>query len=260
MTTTHSKHAYGWARDALDHRDWHAPLTAAERLTLPPPEFSLRAQMPPVYDQSTLGSCTANAIAGAVQYQQMKQGEAEGQNVPSRLFIYWNEREMEGTVNSDSGAQIRDGIKVVASFGAPPETDWPYNISQFTVRPPDQAFTDALKFKTIEYARPIRTSYYLRNVLAVGRPFVFGFTVFESFESQEVASTGIMPMPEAGEQILGGHAVLAIGYKQINNQLYFEVRNSWGGEWADSGYFWMPAAYMLDESLTSDFWCIRAES
>ena len=256
MTT----HAYGWVRDRLDARDHYASLTAEEQLAVLPASVSMRGKMPPVYDQGQLGSCTANAIAGAVQYQQLCQNEAEGQHVPSRLFIYYGERVIEGSVDYDSGAQIRDGIKVVASQGAPPETDWPYDIARFTEKPRVRAYQDALRFKTLSYARPIRTSYYLRSLLAAGRPFVYGFTVYESFESEQVAATGIVPMPdEQTEEILGGHAVLAIGYKQINGHLYFETRNSWSSSWADSGHFWMPLAYLLDQGLSSDFWDIKVE-
>ncbi len=250
---------YGWNPDHPDPRDHYASLTVAERIA-PPPSLSLRVKMPPVYDQGQLGSCTANAIAGAVQYQQCVQGEAEGQETPSRLFIYYNERALEGTTAYDAGAAIRDGIKSVASLGAPAETGWPYIIADFTVKPPDDVYQQALQYKTLSYARPIRTSYYLRSVLAAGRPFVFGFTVYESFESDAVTTDGIVPMPSAGEQILGGHAVLACGYELISGHLYFEVRNSWGEGWGDAGYCWFPLAYLLDTGLSDDFWDIKLEA
>lgn len=226
-----------------------------------PPSVSLRSGMPAVYDQGQLGSCTANAVAGAVQFQQLRQGEAEGGVVPSRLFIYWNERALEGTTGSDSGAMIRDGIKVVAKLGAPPESLWPYDVSRFAVKPSVDVFSAGLPFRALSYSRPYRTSYSLRKLLASGRPFVFGFTVFSSFESASVASNGIVPMPVVDtEEVLGGHAVLAVGYKWVDGHLYFEVRNSWSDGWGDHGYFWMPASYLLDQGLCSDFWDIKAES
>lgn len=255
-----SKHVYGWRRDSLDARDHLGLLYVAQPTNLPA-SVSLRSKMPGVYNQGSLGSCTANAIAAALQYQQHVQGETEARHRPSRLFIYWNERDLEGSTDYDSGAQLRDGIKVVASLGAPAESDWPYHPAQFAVKPPQQAYDDALKYKAVQYSRVPQTVNALKAALAAGHPVAFGFTVYESFESSEVAATGIVPMPDIHyEQRLGGHAVLIVGYKQINGQLYFEVRNSWGSHWGDHGYFWMPAAYLVDPAMASDFWDINVVS
>jgi len=249
-----AKYIYGWRRDLPDPRDHIRALTREEQLTALPSEYSLRDLMPPVYNQGQLGSCTANAIGACVQYQEMREGESEGVNIPSRLFIYWNERDLEGTVDSDAGAAIRDGMKVIGSVGAPPESDWPYVISKFKQRPPAQAFADALQY-TARYGRVAQSVHSFEASVFFKRPVVFGFTVFESFESQEVADTGIVPMPDINtEQVLGGHAVVLIGYKQINGQLYFECRNSWGPDWGDNGYFWIPAAYLISPDLCSDLW------
>ena len=243
---------YGWIRDLPDPRDHVKALTFEEAMKPLPDSHSLRDKMPSVYDQGQLGSCTANAIGACLQYQQMKEKEVEGANIPSRLFIYWNERELEGTTNSDSGAQIRDGMKVIGTVGAPAEADWPYDINKFTVKPPTQAYSDALQF-TAKYGRITQSSHSFMASTYFGRPVVFGFTVFESFE--RIGSDGIMAMPDINrEQVLGGHAVVIVGYKQINNNLYFEVRNSWGPGWGDQGYFWMPAAYAIDPNYCSDFW------
>ena len=246
---------YGWVRDLPDPRDHIRALTLEESMTTLPDHFSLRSKMPPVYDQGQLGSCTANAIGGVVQYQQMREKEAEGSHVPSRLFIYWNERKLEGTVNSDAGAVIRDGMKVIGTVGAPAEEDWPYDINKFTVKPPAAAFSDALKYEAT-YGRVTQSAHSLMASVYFKRPVVFGFTVFESFEG--IGSNGIMPMPNLNrEQILGGHAVVIMGYKNINNQLYFEVRNSWGTGWGDEGYFWMPAAYAISSDYCDDFWHVN---
>jgi C1A family cysteine protease len=207
-----------------------------------------------VYDQGQLGSCTANAIAGAIQFDQKKQSGTEF--TPSRLFIYYNERVIEGTVAQDHGAQIRDGIKAVATLGAPPETDWPYDPTQFAKMPPTKAFADAKQDLVSIYARVSQVLSQLQGCLASGFPFVFGFSVYDSFESNEVAQTGAVPMPQAGEQLLGGHAVMAAGYD--DGRRVFFVRNSWGNQWGLKGYCEMPYEYLVTATLSSDFWTVRA--
>lgn len=243
---------YGWRRDTPDMRDFRFAVAPPKTL---PPELSLRAQMPPVYDQGQLGSCTANAIGGILEFNELKQKERDAA-VPSRLFIYYNERVMEGTVAQDAGAEIRDGIKSVAQIGAPPETLWPYDIAKFAEKPPQQAYDEARKHEAIRYSRVAQSGLALQTVLATGYPISFGFTVYESFETQ-VGSDGIVPMPQPSERVLGGHAIVIVGYKPIGGQLYFECRNSWGASWGDHGYLFMPAAYVTDPSLASDFWVIE---
>ncbi|MGZ4230635.1 MAG: C1 family peptidase [Solirubrobacteraceae bacterium] len=245
---------YGWNRDLPDGRDfmYGAPAEVVRQL---PESVDLRPACPPVYDQGQLGSCTANAIGGALEFAQIKEKKANP-FTPSRLFIYYNERVIEHTVDSDSGAQIRDGVKSVHKLGAPPETDWPYDINQFSQKPPEQAFTDAKNYQAILYQRLTPTLGQLKGGLASGDPFVFGFTVYESFESQEMANTGHLGMPLSGEKQLGGHAVLAVGYQDSSQS--FIVRNSWGADWGIKGYFTMPYPYLLQGTLASDFWTIRS--
>lgn len=243
---------YGWRPDHPDMRDFLLAVEPAKSL---PASVSLRKQMPPVYDQGQLGSCTANSIGAILEFNELKQKEKDAAT-PSRLFIYYNERAMEGTVSQDSGAEIRDGIKSVAQLGAPPETFWPYDISKFSRKPPAKAYTEAKKHEALRYARVSQTQIGIQSVLAAGYPISFGFTVYESFET-EVGSNGIVPMPRPRERTLGGHAVVAIGYKEIRGQLYFECRNSWGASWADHGYFWMPEAYLTSANLARDFWVIE---
>jgi C1A family cysteine protease len=244
---------YGWLPDLPDERDhfYAAPVAAAAVL---PASTDLRAQCPPVYDQGQLGSCTANAIAGAIQFDRLKQQLAQV-FVPSRLFIYYNERATEHTVDSDSGAQIRDGIKSVAKLGDCPETEWPYTIARFKTRPSPECYADALRYRVVSYQRLTPVLSQLKGCLASAYPFVFGFTVYESFESPQVARTGHASLPGSSERAIGGHAVVGVGYQDAKQ--WFIVRNSWGGGWGLKGYFTLPYAYLTDENLASDFWTIR---
>jgi C1A family cysteine protease len=246
---------FGWIPDLPDQRDhlFSAPITALAQL---PTSIDLRPQCPPIYDQGQLGSCTANGIGGAIEFAQMKQ-QSPIIFTPSRLFIYYNERVIEGTVSSDSGAMIRDGIKSVAKKGACPETLWPYVIENFAEKPPQACYSSALQHKVKRYQRLSQNLTQMKACLAAGYPFVFGFTVYESFESPSVAQTGLVPMPGPSESVLGGHCVMAVGYDDAQQR--FIMRNSWGTGWGQQGYFTMPYAYLTqaNPALASDFWTIR---
>jgi C1A family cysteine protease len=253
---------YGWIRDLPDQRD-HLYATPPPQLLALPQQIDLRAKCPPVYDQGQIGSCTANAIAAAHEFDQKQQHlAAPAPFTPSRLFIYYNERTIEGTVSSDSGAQIRDGMKSLAKQGVCREDPtWPYVGDAFppngklTLQPPKEAFREASKYVAVQYQRVARVLNQLKGCLADGFPFVFGFTVYESFEGADVAATGIVPMPKPKEQPLGGHAVLAVGYD--DDEQRFIVRNSWGTGWGMKGYCTMPYLYLTSSTLASDFWTIR---
>ena len=250
----HKIKRYGWVADTPDQRDhlYAAPVVHLKKL---PPKVDLRPKCPRViYDQGDLGSCTGNAIACAIQFDRLKQ-KRKPDFIPSRLFIYYNERDMEGTIASDSGAEIRDGIKTVAKLGDCPEHEWPYVIAKFATKPPAQCYRDARKYKAVLYQRVIRTLNQMKGCLASGYPFVFGFSVYESFENAAVTKSGIVPMPASKEKQLGGHAVLAVGYD--DKQQRFIVRNSWGKSWGMRGYFTMPYAYLTDSNLSDDLWTIR---
>ena len=244
---------YGWIPDLPDHRD-HIYSAPFARIGPLPPKVDLRGKCPAVYDQGQLGSCTANAIGAAFEFEQMKQ-DAKKMFMPSRLFIYYNERAMEGTVGEDAGAMIRDGIKSVVKKGVCPETEWPYDIAKFTKKPAAQCYKDALNSQVTSYQRLVQSLNQMKGCLASGFPFVFGFSVYESFESAAVAKTGIVPMPGPKEKQLGGHAVMAAGYDDMSQ--CFIVRNSWGAKWGQKGYFTMPYAYLTNDNLATDFWTIR---
>jgi C1A family cysteine protease len=243
---------YGWIPDLPDIRDrmYAAP---DETLVSLPPKVDLRPNCPPVYDQGQLGTSAANAIAAAVQFERETQ-RLPG-FVPSRLFIYFSGRVVGGTVPVDSGTQIRDVIKTIANQGVPPEADWPYDITKFAQKPPAAAYRDAVHDRALIYSRLVQNLNQMKGCLASGHPFVFGFTIYDSFESEQVAKTGVMPMPAVGEAVLGGHAVMAAGYD--DSQQRFIVRNSWGTGWGMGGYFTTPYAYLMERNLSSDFWTIR---
>ena len=174
---------------------------------------------------------------------------------------------METTSPSvDSGAQIRDGVKSVATLGACKETSWPYSdvnknpapctACAYATKPSAAAFAEAAKYKIKTYQR-LNSSQLstLKGCLASGYPFVFGFTVYDSFEGDQVAKTGIVPMPAPKEKVVGGHAVLAVGYDDSTSR--FIVRNSWGPGWGMKGYFTIPYLYLTNGQLADDFWTIQ---
>lgn len=242
---------YGWIPDLPDVRD--RVYLAPRKMTLPK-TVDLRTTCPKIYDQGDLGSCTANAIAAAIEFDQRREKLA-APFTPSRLFIYYNERAIEGTVATDSGAMIRDGIKSVAGQGVCAEPMWPYVEAKFADRPPAQCYTAGKVHPAVSYARLAQDVAQMKACLAAGYPFVFGFTVYESFESEEVAHSGVAQMPSAGETSLGGHAVMAAGYDDGSQR--FLVRNSWGASWGMGGYFTLPYAYLSSADLAADFWTIR---
>lgn len=256
---------YGWMPDLPDQRDhlYAAPLPKLGPL---PAKVDLRNKCPKVYDQGQIGSCTANAIAGAIEFDLKKQKLADF--VPSRLFIYFNERDMEHSVASDSGAQIRDGVKSVNQLGVCPETEWTYvatpadpttNLWPPSAKPAQKptpaCYKDALNHQVVGYQRVTRELTQMRGCLAAGYPFVLGFTVYDSFESAAVAKTGVLNLPTSAEKVVGGHAVLCVGYDDVAQR--FIVRNSWGAKWGQKGYFTMPYAYLITGNLASDFWTVR---
>jgi C1A family cysteine protease len=213
-------------------------------------KMDLRSQQAPIYDQGQLGSCTAFAIAkGLRESLQRKNGEEQ---LPlSALFQYYETRARLGSVNQDSGGTITDGVAVLKEVGAAPDTAWPYDIAKFKLKPPAQAYSAAGSHK-IHESTQLASLDDVKSAIASGQPVAFGFLVYRSMMS--VGANGVMPMPKPGEKVLGGHAVLAVGYDDEKKQLI--VRNSWGEKWGDHGYFYMPYEFVTEDN-TADFWTAK---
>jgi C1A family cysteine protease len=215
----------------------------------------------PPFDQGSLGSCGPNAASGDIIFDLLTRG-VQSCPTPSRLFIYYCARTIMGTVQSDSGVNNRDLLKALNKYGWCDESMWPYDIAKFRTQPPTACFTQAAARKIVEYKAVSQDLTTMRACLAGGDTFIFGFTVYESFESQQVAQTGIVPMPGMNERKLGGHDVLFVGYN-MGSSMYgdippgcFKFKNSWSGNWGRGGFGFMPIAYGTSRQLSGDFWTV----
>lgn len=251
--TQHNRN-YGWRRDLpspfLPQHE-HLPLMAAPIQ----PMSDHRPSWPDCYDQGPLGSCTGNGLGGAVHYVLRQSKAVPDSWLPARLFIYYNERAREGTIQSDAGAAISDGVKVIQHQGVPDEKLCPYIVSRFTQRPSQAAYNAALKHRALSVGRVRQTHADLRTALSQGYNIVFGFSVFESFESDSVAASGFVPMPTASEELLGGHCAVLVGHNDTTKR--YIMRNSWGKAWGIDGYCEMPYDYIEDPELASDFTIVK---
>lgn len=242
-------HRYGWRVDVPDIRDHVFFLTPPLTPKDLPTKVDLAAGFPAAYDQGDLGSCTANMAAAMIEYDRRRQGLVR--EMPSRLFCYYNSREHKGV---DEGASIRDTVKAVNRFGCCPELDWLYQISRFARRPSKTAYAQGQQRQALKYGRVAQNVLTFKQTLAGGFPIGIGFSVYESFESDQVARTGKAPMPGDGERLLGGHAVVVVGYD--DRTLRFKCRNSWGVSWGKKGYFTLPYEYVMNPDLAEDFWVV----
>ncbi len=218
-----------------------------------PDIIDLRKDCPPIYDQGNLGSCTSNALAAAFYYISKTKFN------PSRLFIYYNERKIEHSVKKDSGATLNDGINSLEKYGVCEEQLWPYIIEKFTIKPDRICYINARDNKVITAVNIIQELSTMKSYLVNNLPFVIGIAVYTSFENENVNKTGRVSLPNVEtEQLLGGHAILIVGYN--DNDKTFIFRNSWGINWGDTGYGYIPYDYITNVSLTSDLWCILNET
>jgi len=244
-------HAYGTRPDVPDHRDHaYASRTSARRL---PRRVDLRPAMPPVYHQGSLNACSANALASAMWFDERREGIDAGS--PSRLFIYYNERAHEGVKGTNAPVSLRDGYRAVAKHGACPEFLWPYHVAAFRRHPPSRCYAAAWGRRVVSYGRIRRELGPLRACLADGFPFTLAITVYRSFENVATTRTGQVPLPRRGERVLGGHAMLAVGFDDAARA--FIVRNSFGTKWGEKGYGFMPYDYLMNPDLAWDFWTAR---
>ena len=217
-----------------------------------PKKVDLREMFGPVVDQGELGSCSANMFAALLAYSGLSCCKTSKWEVFSRLFIYYEERVLEGTVNEDAGAMLCDGVKVLENIGACLESEDQYVINNYTAEPTAQMLRDATTYR-VRSAHRIMSLISLKAALAENLCVGIGMTVFESMESADAAQTGIVPMPKEGDDVLGGHAVLVVGYDDDLECMI--VRNSWGNEWGDKGYFYLPYKFW-SAGYISDAWTI----
>ena len=244
----------GWKRDSIDNRDYRfVSKLDSEELT----PIDLRPSCPSVFDQGNLGSCTACATTTMVQFVRRKQNLVDW--APSPLFTYYTTRKIEKTVKQDSGATVRNALKSTVKYGTVNEQVWPYNIVKFKVNPPPNVYIQAELNQTLQYFRLNNTDLSeVKQCLAEGFPFTFGIFLYESFDTDTVTSTGIVPKPNRKrELVLGGHCMLAVGWELINDVPYIIVQNSWGVNWGINGFCKIPAAYLTNPKMCVDFWTIR---
>jgi len=212
--------------------------------------------LPPIFNQGHIGSCTgASTARGSIMYLIAK--EKQPRHLMSALFAYYNARLLEGSEKHDAGAQIRDVLKGIIKTGLCAESLCPYVETAFSIKPSDRAYRDAA-FTTIDsYERITETGgarlAHAKSAIMEGWPINFGFTVYESFESQTVAQTGIMPMPLGSEKVVGGHAMWTWAYDDESRRA-FRCPNSWGADWGIGGHFWMPYDFFAEDGFVTDIW------
>jgi len=238
-------HRFDWRRDLPNHK--YALFNPQFNVSVTLPDsIDLRSLDSPVLDQGNFGSCTGNALAGWMSFQFLKVTT----DPFSRLFIYYNERKIEGDADQDAGASLSDGVKSLIDTGVCKESEWPYNDNLLFQQPSPTCYLHASNFK-ISKASRILDLQGIKQSLVSGNPVPFGFSVFENFETDAVANGAPVEFPSQFDEFLGGHAVLAVGYEPD----YLICRNSWGVNWGMNGYFKLSNDY-VNRGLATDFWSL----
>jgi len=249
-------------RSPIDHKVMLMAHPTTEAIEALPSVFDLRTPpspippMPPILDQGSLGSCALNATSNTLRHLLEKEKLPVWQ--PSRLFMYWNTRVKieHSPEGEDTGVCIRDVCKALSKYYACNEDIWPYDISKFSDEPPEEAYKQAKLHKKIQYRAVPLNLNAIKHAVFQGTTVIIGIQLYDSFESAEVAKTGIVPMPDTTkETLLGGHAMNLCGWN--DNTKMFTVANSWGPDfWGDKGYCYIPYDYIIDSNLGNDYWTI----
>ena len=221
--------------------------------------IDMRSQFGPVYDQMQIGSCTANAICGAYKLL-----EADKKFNPSRLYVYAKERLCQSPNQPlvDSGSDAAIGLDWIRNHGVCPESDWPYDQNKVNIPPPSKCDIDARSHKLtgihdLTVGTNGNQNTVLQNMctsLDAGLPVLLAITIYDSFMTEAVASSGVVPMPnKKKENLEGGHEVCVVGYQPAQRR--FIVANSWASDWGANGFFYLPYDYILDSDLSFEFLC-----
>lgn len=246
------------AKDKVDQRDRIIQFASTPTI---PIKVDLRALVPNIYNQQSLGSCTAHAVAtlfDTIQDRQYTKADAKA-FTPSRLFIYYNTRKIEGTTERDVGSSIRNAIKSVAKEGICDEELWGYEVLKFKDLPPPIAYENGKKNTAVEYLRLTPTREQLEQCLSRGNPFSFGLMIYKYwYDDPAIRRSGIIRSPTSSDTKIGGHAMVCVGYDR--QKQVFIVVNSWGPSWGDKGICYIPYSYMLGANQSWDFWIIRSTS
>lgn len=212
-----------------------------------PTRVDLRAQCSRVYDQEDLGACTAFAVGKGVR-EYLQRTRKERVTELSALYLYYETRKLRNAVHLDSGATITDAMTAIAKSGAAPDALWPYRVDFFTQPPPAEAFREAEAWK-LNTGVQLAGLEDMKKALVRRQPVVFGMRLYHTF--RDVGPDGVLPMPQAGDVLVGGHAVTAVGYD--NKRRVLIVKNSFGEAWGDKGYFYMPYGYVTSDNVM-DIW------
>ena len=246
---------YGWVPDRPDRRDLRFQGTAAAVEVTP--DWS--AGMPAAFNQGRIGSCTGNMFAAQAYFLRLKANPVDKERwIPSRLFAYYVARMREGTTRADAGAMIRDVLAGAITEGICPEPLWPYSELCVTLEPSPEAFERAQFCEVLDYRRVDNTNVDELFAALQAGPLCAGFTLYDSFESTDVTRTGVVPMPDGNEGIVGGHALWLCRGDRRRGLVKF--RNSWGPGWGARGYGWFPLEYVTDGDLAADFWAVNQVS